>query len=180
VSDGKPPPPALPEAFRLSGPVTVTVTEVSVLVALWLALCWFPADLPRLARERWFAITGTWVEATVTSVTSGGERVPKRGHPFLVTLEARLPDGRLVQPPAPITLFSLSLDPAARDAYGGQRQRPPQPGETLAAYADARGAERLVPEEAMMRLGFALSWMSIIAIALIYGAWRARNPPAAA
>jgi hypothetical protein len=90
-------------------------------------------------------------------------------------------DGRLVQTPAPIPLFSLSLslDPAARDTHGGQRQRPPQPGETLAAYADARGAGRLVPEETMMRLGFALSWMSLIAIALIYGAWRARNPPSA-
>jgi hypothetical protein len=175
VSDGKPPP---PDAFRLSGPVTVT--EVLVGVVIWLALCWFPADLPRLARERWIAVTGTSVQATVTSATSGGDRIPKRGHPFLVMLEARLPDGRLVQTPEPLTLFSMSLDPNARDADGGQRQRPPQPGETLAAHADARGAGSLVPEEAMMRLGFALPWMSLIAIALVYGAWRARNPPAAA
>ncbi|NGM19177.1 hypothetical protein G3576_04060 [Roseomonas stagni] len=172
MSSGKPPP---PDAFRLSGPVTVT--EVLVCVVIWLALCWFPADLPRLARERWIAITGTSVQATVTGVTSGGERVPKRGHPFLVTLEAQLPDGRQVRTPAPVTLFSMSLDPDARDAHGGQRQRPPLLGETLAAYADARGAGRLVLEEALMRLGFALSWMSLIAAALIYGAWRARNLP---
>lgn len=175
MSDGKPQQPALAEAFRRSGPIT----QVAVLMVLWLGLCWFPADLPRLARERWFAITGTWVEATVTSVTTAGDRVPKRGHPFLVTLEARLPDGRLVQTPAPVTLFSMSLDPNARDAYGGQRQRPPQPGETLAAYANARGAGTLVPEEAMMRLGFALPWMLLTAFILVRGAWRARNPPSA-
>ncbi|NGM19178.1 hypothetical protein G3576_04065 [Roseomonas stagni] len=129
-----------------------------------------------LPGERWIAITWPRVEATVTSAVPGGE-LEKQGYPFHVMLEATLPDGRRIAPPAPVTLYSSTLDPSARQPYGEGRRRPPQPGETVPAYADARGAGTLLPIENMKKVGLAIILGLFVSFNIGISVWRLQNPP---
>lgn len=141
-----------------------------------LGFLWLVLPISLLVEQRWIAITWPRVEATVTSVASAGER-GKGGHPFHVTLEAMLPDGRRIAPPAPVRLYSATLDPSIRNVYGDPRQRPPQPGERIPVYADARGTGVLVPEESLMRLGLPIMLLAFMGAFIGPAIWRLRNPP---
>ncbi|MBX9596513.1 MAG: DUF3592 domain-containing protein [Roseomonas sp.] len=175
MTDGKPPPPARQHAnARL---VPADRREAIVRIVFTLGFLWLALPITRLVEERWIAITWHRVEATVTSVVSGGDRVPKQGYPFHVMLEATLPDGRRIAPPAPVTLYSSTLDPSARQPYGEGRRRPPQPGDTVPAYADARGAGTLLPIERMMKVGFAIILGLFASFMIGMSVWRLRNPP---
>ena len=156
-------------------PATRREALVWIVVAVGFAAIAF--DIPRLTRERWIALTWTKVEATVTSVAPGGDREPKRGFPFLVSLEATLPDGRRIATPAPVLLFSPTLDPDAPYRFGARRFRAPQPGQTLPAYVDARGVDEWLPAERTLPV-IDLLWLAFLLPTIGAGLWRLCNPPA--
>ncbi|NGM19179.1 hypothetical protein G3576_04070 [Roseomonas stagni] len=136
-------------------------------------------SLARLLRERWMALTWTKVEASVTGVAPGGERHPNRGFPFLVSLEATLPDGRVMATPAPVLLFSRTLDPGAPARSSTHRSRAPQPGQTLPAYVDAHGTGAFVPVERMLPFWLTVPWVALPLLTIGFGLWRLFNPPPA-
>jgi hypothetical protein len=168
------PPPARHHANRRLVPVDRF--EAILRIVACLGFFWLVLPVSRLVEERWIAITWPRVEATVTSVASAGER-GKGGYPFHVMLEATLPDGRRIAPSAPVTLHSAMLDPTTLQIYGDPRQRPPQPGERIPAYADARGPGVLVPEESLMRLGLPIMLLAFMGAFIGPAIWRLRNPP---